>query len=132
MIFSVILNRGYSPLKTDQETDKTAKNKMFISRPTYEGLQITVHSIVDCIKYLLQNNICKYVFTERFSQDPLENYFGRQRSLGARKDNLTLKYVGFNDNTIRNQKVFKPIAASNVAGADRGSVELSNEPLPSR
>jgi len=110
--------------------DKTAQNKMFISQQTHEGLKITVHSIVGCVKFLLQNNICKYVLTERFCQDPLENYFGRQRSLGARKDNPTLRDVGFNDNTIRNQKVFRPIAAGN--SVDNASVEISNEPLPCR
>jgi len=111
--------------------DKTAQAKMFISRQTYEGLQITVHSIVDCVKFLLHNKICSYVLTERFSQDPLENYFGRQRSMGARKDNPTLRDVGYNDNAIRNQKVFRSIAG-NVGGVDHGSVEISNEPLPSR
>ena len=91
--------------------DKDAQAKMFISRQTYEGLTITVHSIVECVKFLLQNNICNYVLTERFCQDPLENYFGRQRSIGSRKDNLTVRDVGYNDNTIRNQKVFRPIAS---------------------
>ena len=68
--------------------DKTAKSKMFISWQTHQGLKITVKSINDCIKFLLHNHV-SYVLTERFYQDPLENYFGRQRSLGARKDNPT-------------------------------------------
>ena len=100
------------------------KARMFISRQTFEGLTITVHSIVNCVKFLLQNNICKYVLTERFCQDPLENYFGRQRSMGARKDNPTLRDVGYNNNTIRNQKVFRPISSGNCI--DQASVEISN------
>jgi len=111
--------------------NKTARGKMFISWQTYEGLKITVHSIVDCIKFLLHNNICSFVLTERFCQDPLENYFGRQRSLGARKDNPTLRDVGYNDNSIRNMKVFRPIAG-NVGGADQAVVEISEEPVPCR
>lgn len=51
--------------------DKNDKAKMFIAHQTFEGLTITVHSIVKCVKFLLQNNICKYVLTERFCQDPL-------------------------------------------------------------
>ena len=51
--------------------DKAAKAKMFISWQTYEGLKVTVHSIVGCVKFLLQNNICSYVLTETFCQDPL-------------------------------------------------------------
>ena len=69
------------------------EKQMVISWQSYEGLRIIVHSIVDCVKYLLNNNICKFVYTERFKQDPLENYFGRQRSLGARKDNPSLRDI---------------------------------------
>jgi len=105
-----------------------ARDKMFISRQTHEGLKITVHSIVECVQFLLRNTQCKYILTERFCQDPLENYFGRQRSLGARKDNPTLRDVGFNDNSIRNQKVFRPIAAGNCI--DQSSVEISDEKVP--
>ena len=110
--------------------DKAAKDKMFISRQTHIGLRITAHSIVDCVKYMLKNTSCKYVLTERFCQDPLENYFGRQRSLGARKDNPTLRKIGYNDNSIRNQKVFRPIASGNCI--DQGSVEISEESVPCR
>ena len=111
--------------------EKSAKSKMFISWQTYQGLRITVKSIVACIKFLLNNNICKFVYTERFNQDPLENYFGRQRSLGARKDNPSLRDVGYNYNTIRNQKVFRSIAG-NVGGVDNSVVEISNDPLSCR
>ena len=90
-----------------------ARNKMFISSQTYEGIKITVNSIIEATQFLLQHQV-KYVLTERFCQDPLENYFGRQRSIGAHKDNPTVKDFGYNDNTIRNQKVFQPIAAGNV------------------
>jgi len=100
---------------------KTAKEKMFISRQTYQGLKITVNSIVECVRYLLSNNICAY-----------ENYFGRQRAMGARKDNPNLRDVGYNDNSIRNQKIFRPIAGGNVEGADKAVVEISNEPVPCR
>ena len=71
----------------------------------------------------------RYVLTERFCQDPLENYFGRQCSLEARKDNPSLRDFGYNDNSIRNQKIFKPIAG-NVHG--NVNIEFSNEPIPCR
>lgn len=102
---------------------------MFISWQTYEGIKITVNSAIELIQFLLQNNV-SYVLTERFCQDPLENYFRRQRSMGARKDNPTIHDFGFNDNTIRNQKVFRPIICGNVA--DNALVEFSDEPLPCR
>ena len=46
------------------------------------------------------------MLTERLSQDPLENYFGCQRSIGRRKDNPVIRDFG---NSVRNQKVFRPI-----------------------
>ena len=63
---------------------------MFISQETYEVM-------------------VSYVLKVGFYQDPPENYFGYQRSFGARKDNPSFRDFGFNDNAIRNQKVFPPI-----------------------
>ena len=101
---------------------KNAEGKMFISQQTYEGFKITVNSIIEAVQFLLQHEV-SYVLTEHFCQDPLENYFGHQRSLGARKDNPSLRDFGFNDNTIRNQKVFRPIAGNVIRGGqDQSSI----------
>ena len=44
------------------------KEKMLISAETYEGLRITVLSIVEIIPYLLENGL-DFVLTEKFNQD---------------------------------------------------------------
>ena len=62
---------------------------MFLSCQTYEGLKTTVNSVAELVQFLLDHDV-RYVLTERFCQDPLEKYFGRQRSMGARKDNPSL------------------------------------------
>ena len=103
---------------------------MFISWQTYEGVKITVHSAIELTKYLLQQNV-PYVLTERFCQDPLENYFGRQRSLGRRKDNPSLRDFGYNDNTIRSAKLFRPIAG-NCRNDDPTLANLDVETVPCR
>ena len=82
---------------------KNARSKMFISYQTFFGLQITVRFIVEVVKYLLPNG-CQYVLTERFCQDPIEEYFGIQRQLGRRNDNPDMVKFGYNDNTIRIQR----------------------------
>ena len=46
--------------------------------------------------------------TERFSQDPLENYLGCQHYIGGRKDNPAIGDFGYDDNSIQNQEVFRP------------------------
>ena len=68
--------------------------------------------------------------SERFRQDLLENWFGRQRSLGLRKDNLSMVDSGYNNNAIRNQKHFKPISNGNITDTDM--IALIDEPLPCR
>jgi len=75
---------------------------MFLSAQTYEGLKITVYSVIEATKFLLQNGM-QYVLTEKFNQDCLEEHFGRQRSLGRRSDNPSLYQFGYNENTLRMQ-----------------------------
>jgi hypothetical protein len=71
------------------------------------------------------------VLTERFCQDPLENYFGRQRSLGRRKDNPSLRDFGYNDNTIRTSKLFRSIAG-NCRNDDPQLAKLDVDTVPRR
>ena len=65
------------------------------------------------------------MLTERFRQDALENWFGRQRSLRSRKDNPSMVDFRYNDNAIRNQKHFKQITNGNSS-----MIALTDEPLP--
>ena len=108
---------------------RKARSNMFLSRQTFEGIEITVFSTIELVQFLLLHDV-PYVLTERFCQDPLENYFGRQRSMGARKNNPILRDIGYNDNTIRNQKIFRPIYG-NVRNNDP-NIEINNEPVPCR
>ena len=65
------------------------------------------------------------MLTERFRQDALENWFGRQRSLRSRKDNPSMVDFRYNNNAIRNQKHFKPITNGNSS-----MIALTDKPLP--
>ena len=103
---------------------------LVISWQTFEGLKITVHSIILAVRFVLQH-YGKFVLTERFCQDPLENYFGQQRAIGARKDNPSICDFKFNNNSIRNQKILQPIAG-NVCEKDIGMADFTNEALPCR
>ena len=68
---------------------KFEEQKMFISSQTYKGLKITVHSVIELVKFLIIDKVL-YLLTERFCQDPLENYFGNQCSSGAQKDDPSM------------------------------------------
>ena len=77
------------------------------------------------------NHQVKYVLIERFCQDPLENYFGRQRSIGRIRDNPNLRTFGYQDNIIRTSKIFRPIAG-NSRKDEQQDFEINSETLPSR
>ena len=70
---------------------------MFISWQIFEGLQITVYSLIECIQFLLDSGF-KYGLTSNFNQDDLENYFSKQRGIARRRDNPTVSAIGYNDN----------------------------------
>jgi hypothetical protein len=91
----------------------TAQAKMFISQQTYEGLQITVHSTVETVKFLLSQGVDS-VLTERFQQDPLEEYFGNQSQRGRRSDNPDASQLAYNDRALDVQRNIVPIKAGNT------------------
>ena len=61
-------------------------------------MKITVNSIVHVVQFLLSG--MEYVLAERFCQDLLEEYFGRQRERGRFNDNPTLQAFGYDDLTL--------------------------------
>ena len=79
---------------------------------------------------MLQQGI-SYILSERFSQDDLENYFGKQRTTGRRYDNPTVCDFGYNDNTDKSQVSVRPIVG-NVQGPVGKFNRISDEPLPKR
>ncbi len=91
------------------------RQRMFLSSQTYEGLKITVNSHIKIIKFLLAERF-KYVLTERFMQDVLEDCFGHQREKGRRSDNPTAQQFGYNDLTIASQQDIAPVIRGNVGG----------------
>ena len=58
-------------------------------------------------------------------QNAFENWFGRQRSLGLRKDNPSVAEFQYSNNASANQKKFKPITNGN--GADSTMIALTDE-----
>eukprot|EP00794_Sanderia_malayensis_P012456 gene12456-13744_t len=109
---------------------KSGKQAMFISPQTYKGLQITIYSFVEACKFLLENGV-QYILSERFCQDDLENYFGRQRAIGHSRDNPNICSVGINDNIIKSQFTVAPIAGNCQAERSKWS-NISEEPLEKR
>ena len=91
------------------------RQKMFMSQQTYEGLVITAKSTVALARYLIGSGM-KFVLTEKFNQDVVEEYFGRQRSLGRRSDNPDIYQFGYQDQTIRIARSVVPMTTGNTRG----------------
>ncbi len=57
------------------------------------------------VKYLLPEEESElFLLSEKISQDPVENYFGKQRARGGRNENPTLKQCVHNAAALRVQK----------------------------
>ena len=78
---------------------------MFLYWQTYEGFQLTVQSTIDSTKFLLGKSM-DYFLTECFCQDPVEEFFGKQRQLGRRSDNPDINQFGHNSNDISSGQSF--------------------------
>ena len=88
---------------------------MFLSHQTYEGLQISVLSVIETVRYLLKNGML-FVLTEKLNQDCVEDNFGRHRGLGRRNKNPSLFQFGYDSNTIRMQRSIVPVTGNTRGG----------------
>ena len=77
------------------------------------------------------HNGVKFILSERFCQNDLEIIFGRQRAIDSRKDNPSVKDVGYSNNTIKSQFSIRPIAG-NVRGDGNKFNVIDESPLPKR
>lgn len=112
---------------------QNARAKMFLSWQTYEGFKITVHSVTEVVKFLLEEGM-EFVLTERFCQDPVEEYFGKQRQLGRRSDNPDIRQFGYNSNTIRIERSISCQSGNTKGRKDRKRAweQVTDEKLPCR
>ena len=115
-VFVKYLNdREENTLNRPGNFSQAARQNMFLSQQTYEGLKISAYYHVESIQFLLSKGF-QYVLSERFMQDVLEDYFGHQRSKGGRSDNPTAQQFGYNDLTIAAQRDIVPVIRGNVGG----------------
>ena len=82
---------------------------------------------------LLSHTGARYILTERFNQDPVEVYFGKQRARGHRNDNPSVAQFMQNTQAIIIQKSLA-LGGSSSISCKRSQPELSPlcKPLPKR
>ena len=72
-------------------------------------LFFSVNAFIEMTRYLLSgvaDGEPLYFLSERISQDPIENYFGKQRARGGRNENPNLHQCVHNAAALRVQKSF--------------------------
>jgi len=107
---------------------KEDRAKMMLSQQTLNGLKISVRSIVACTRFLL-NQGAKYVLTNRFNQDVLEQHFGHKQGSG---DNPCINDIRHTINTLRSvqQTAMAPLRGNTKRLNDEDTMQsLINEPL---
>ena len=122
-----------STLQREGEYTPDERQKMFVSVQTYEGMKIAVYSHIDVIRFLLSNGL-KFILSERFMQDVIDDYFGHQRYKGRKSDNPSAQQFGYNELTIAAQRDIAPVIRGNVGGRydKKKWYQVSEEPVKKR
>jgi len=91
-----------------------------------------VCSLTELIPILLSIPGVSYVLTEKFCQDPLESYFGKQRYRGGWNDNPSVKQYLENAASLRVQSsaALEPFRGNCAKRAS--SYVVDSTPLPKR
>lgn len=84
-------------------------------------------------KYLLEQPGVEYLFSERFCQDPVEAFFGKQRACGGRNDNPNVQQFVFNTSSLRVQGsvALDPVRGNNRKRKSK-EIFIDETPLPKR
>jgi len=90
------INKWHQDTKALTAIPKDERRRLCLSDQTLEGLRLTVNSFCELGPLLLQLDGVQYLLSEKFSQDPLEEYFQKQRARNGCNDNPSLDDLGRN------------------------------------
>ena len=82
-------------------------------------------------RFLLEQEGVKLLLSERFCQDPIEEFFSQQRSRGGRSDNPTVQQFCDNAVSVRVQKTaaLKPLHGNCSSKRISNTIIVDNTPL---
>lgn len=73
-----------------EDEEDTPASKRILSHQTLKGIEMTTRAFIECVKFLL-NQGTHFINARVFSQDPLEQYFSKQRMGGGGSTNPNLQ-----------------------------------------
>ena len=113
---------------------KSEKASMQLSYQTLQGLEITVKSVVECVRLMLEQG-APFVLTDHFNQDPIEQHFGMVRTGGRCNTNPTLQQINYSIGNLRisGSQALAPFRGNTKINLNRDFVEADgNQPLPKK
>jgi len=110
------------------------QNRLLLSKQTIFGWKMTVKSFVTLSKELLQIEGVKFILSEKFSQDPLEEHFAKQRRKGGCNDNPTLEQFGRQELVLNvmNSNLITELRGNSNRNQDLNLTALDNRKLPKK
>nr|XP_054762951.1 uncharacterized protein LOC129269470 [Lytechinus pictus] len=130
--FLSFLNEWESEGMVVEGLSRAERGKLLLSKATFDGLTMTVKSFTALAKELLNEEGVEYFLSEKLSQDPLEEHFGKQRGMGGRHENPDVRQFGSNMQVLQ-------VAGSCVSVSSRANVKrqygrspVKSKPLPKR
>uniref|UniRef100_A0A7M6DPD0 Uncharacterized protein n=1 Tax=Clytia hemisphaerica TaxID=252671 RepID=A0A7M6DPD0_9CNID len=103
----------------DLDLTKTEKGKLCLSKQTLQGLRITTKSFITLGRLLFAEG-AQFLLSEKFSQDPVEEYFSKQRAKRGPDENPDLE--AFNRNVLGLN-----VAGDDLVRAVNGNVRRKNK-----
>ena len=85
-------------------------------------IQFLVLSFVEMACYLLQKKPGAFLLSGRFTQDPIESFFGQQRARGGSSDNPNSRTFLYNAQAIRVQRTMAIGNGGNVQKKKRSLI----------
>ena len=95
-------------------------------------LPLTVTSFIQMGRFLLSVPGVKFLLSERFTQDPLESFFRKQRQRGGGNENPTAHQFTSGTSSLRSLKSMVPAARGNVRGSKHHIEDVDDTPCPKK
>ena len=111
-------------------SEKEKKKKM-LARQTIDGIEMAINGFIGAVNYLLSIGT-KFINARVFCQDPLEQYFGKQRQAGGGSRNPNVERYFQNDNKIALHRDMNVRRRSGNVAADNKHWEVDDAPLPKK
>ena len=108
------------------------KEKMLPPQPTMNGLEISIRGIEGATRYFLEEGEGKFVMARVYSQDPLEQYFGKQRMGGGGSRNPNAAQFMQKQVSLAIQKDLGVRTRGGNSTEESVGMSISDEPLPKR